>query len=159
MKSFNMSDNEDEDNLIEEDEAIILRAGYKKIISEDSNPRIETLYKNYQDGDLVLHPKYQRNYVWDKQKASNLIESILLNISIPPIYTSDNGEHEEVIDGHQRLKTIFSFIEGKFPSTGKDFTLSKLKILTELSGKKFDELDKKLIREISKKRIKVVSLN
>lgn len=153
-----MIENEEDEDLIEEEKTLTLREGYKKIISEESNPTIETLFKNYKDGELILHPQYQRNFVWDKQKASNLIESILLNISIPPIYTSDNGEYEEVIDGQQRLKSIFSFIEGTFPTTNKDFKLSKLKILKDLSGKKFQDLEKKFKREIRKKPLKFVTV-
>ena len=52
----------------------------KRISYQPSNPTVQTLYENYKDGDLILAPDFQRNYVWNKNKASNLIESIILNI-------------------------------------------------------------------------------
>ncbi len=149
---------DEEEDLIEDEEELILKRGYQKIRSETANPTIETLYRNHQNNELILHPPYQRNFVWNKSKASNLIESLLLDIPIPPIYTSDNGEFEEVIDGQQRLKSIFSFIEGKFPVTNEDFKLSKLKILSELSGKKFRDLDTKLKRDIRRKPLTVIRI-
>jgi len=119
-----------------------------RIDYEPSNPTVQALYDNYLEEDLILHPSYQRNFVWDKQKASNLIESLLLNVPIPIVFTAEAGYKEEVIDGQQRLTSIFSFIEGKFPD-GKEFKLSPLKILKNLSGKKYSELE-----DVYKKRIK-----
>ena len=153
---------ESEEEIIEDDEPLSFKKAYKNIRSEPQNPSIETLYKNYQDGELKLHPPYQRNFVWDKKKASNLIESILLDIPIPIIFTSEDIDFEEVIDGQQRLKSIFSFMEGKFPTSEdeqpKVFRLSKLKILEHLSGKTYQELDKPLQRKIRKKPLSIIKI-
>jgi len=49
-------------------------------------------------------PNFQRRYVWTNILASRLIESILLNVPIPPCYLSQNDDFElDVIDGQQRL--------------------------------------------------------
>ncbi len=69
---------------------------------------------NTVDGDILLSPGWQRNFVWGEQKSTNLIESIFLNIPLPVIFTAEE-EKEEVIDGQQRLTAIFSFIGGKYP--------------------------------------------
>nr|MDO8118772.1 DUF262 domain-containing protein [Candidatus Sigynarchaeota archaeon] len=146
-------ENDDEDIFLEK---------YKEVRFDPVHPTIQTLYNNYKDGDLILHPPYQRNFVWNKQKASNLIESILLNIPIPVIYTLDNGVREEVIDGQQRLRSVFSFIEGKFPSGDgskePDFKLSNLKILKELSGKRYRDLDKENQRTIMKRTLSIIQI-
>jgi uncharacterized protein with ParB-like and HNH nuclease domain len=63
------------------------------------------------DGDLILQPEYQRNFVATEQIASRLIESILLDVPIPVIYLAEeqNGNYS-VIDGQQRLTSFISFI-------------------------------------------------
>ena len=57
---------------------------------------------------FLIHPDFQREYVWPIKKASTLIETILLSLPIPGIYTYINlGTGQEiVIDGQQRLTTI-----------------------------------------------------
>jgi len=68
-----------------------------------------------------------------------LIESIILNIPLPLIYTAKiHGDKEEVTDGQQRLASIFAFIDGKFPG-GESFRLSnRLKVLSkEIGGKAY----------------------
>lgn len=169
-----LSNDDDIEILIEEDENFTIEETLeeeadfynfiknKSIISEPKDYPIESLYSKQNRGFLILHPPYQRNFVWDKSKASNLIESILLDIPIPPIFVSKgNGEILEVIDGQQRLKSIFSFIEGTFPSGNKnerimDFKLSKLKILSKLKGQSFKDLDVRLQEKILNKTIHVI---
>jgi len=65
----------------------------------------------YRDGDLNIHPEFQRFYRWTDYQKSKLVESILLNIPIPPIYVAqrDSGIWD-VVDGLQRLSTIFQFV-------------------------------------------------
>lgn len=63
----------------------------KKIITQPSDPNILTLYNKFQDGDLILNPDFQRWYVWDDKKASQLVESVLLGVPIPVIYMADGS--------------------------------------------------------------------
>ncbi len=76
---------------------------------------IETLFNN-QDTlrNTKYDPDYQRNYVWDDDKATYFIESILLGTEIPPIIYFRNGEKIEIIDGRQRYQTILRFIKDEF---------------------------------------------
>ncbi|OGH96097.1 MAG: hypothetical protein A2X43_10830 [Candidatus Margulisbacteria bacterium GWD2_39_127] len=129
----------------------------RRITHVTKTPTISSLHENYKDGDLILNPDYQRYYVWDRQKASNLIESIILNIPIPVIFTSEDDDIEEVIDGQQRLQSIFSFIESKFPD-GTIFRLSPLKILKELSGKKYSELETSIQKRIKKRELTIIRI-
>ena len=62
----------------------------KKIITQPSDPNILTLYNKFQDGDLILNPDFQRWYVWDDKKASQLVESVLLGVPIPVIYMAED---------------------------------------------------------------------
>ena len=83
-----------------------------KSIKTDSYPMsIGELAALYKDGDLNISPVYQRMFRWDMEQQSALIESILLQIPIPPIYVyqSEDGKWN-LIDGQQRLSTIFKFM-------------------------------------------------
>ena len=83
-----------------------------KSIKTDSYPMsIGELAALYKDGELDINPVYQRMFRWDIEQQSALIESILLQIPIPPIYVyqSEDGKWN-LIDGQQRLSTIFKFM-------------------------------------------------
>src|SRR5262249_50186995 len=68
--------------------------------------------------------------------ASRLVESILLNVPIPPCYLSQNDDFElDVIDGQQRIFSIYRFSQNQF-------RLTDLEILRELNGQRFFEIDK-----------------
>src|SRR3989338_3289760 len=106
---------------------------------------VEDIYNHYKRGKLEIRPSFQRGYVWDTKKASRLIESVLLNVPIPMVYTSELRDGTEiVIDGQQRLLSIFSFIDGVFPIGEKPFKLSRLEIRNDLNGKMFRELDENI---------------
>ena len=81
---------------------------------------------------------YQRNYVWNEEKATFFIESILLGVEIPPLilFIHDMDKKTlEVIDGRQRYETIKRFKEQKFSL--RKSGLTKLK---NLAGKKYEDL-------------------
>jgi len=84
---------------------------------------------------IKYDPYYQRNYVWEKDKQSFFIESIILGTEIPPIVFYKSGTSVEVIDGRQRFETIKRFREN-------DFSLhsSGLMELKALEGKKYKDL-------------------
>lgn len=80
-------------------------------------------------------PYYQRNYVWENDKQSFFIESVLLGTEIPPIVFYKSGLEIEVVDGRQRFETLKRFIDN-------DITL-RSKGLLELKA-----LDKKTFSEL-----------
>ena len=89
------------------------------------------------NGVLDLQPEYQRNLVWDNQRKSLLIESLLLKIPIPAFYLDEKKDGtKSVIDGLQRLSAIHSFLND-------EFELRKLEYLSSCDGKKFSQLDNK----------------
>lgn len=95
------------------------------------------IYRWIQQGTLDLKPDFQRNFVWNLQKKSLLIESLMLRIPIPAFYFDEdvNGQRT-VIDGMQRLSTINDFLNG-------EFCLKGLQYLTNCNGLRFEELEKK----------------
>jgi uncharacterized protein with ParB-like and HNH nuclease domain len=71
---------------------------------------------DYIEHGVFKIPGFQRNYVWDLKKASKLIESIIIGIPIPQIFLYEESKNNFlVIDGQQRLMTIYYFIMKKFP--------------------------------------------
>lgn len=76
---------------------------------------ITLLTKMINDGDLILNPDFQRNLVWDRKQKSRLIESILLRIPLPMFYFSEDKDGKLiVVDGLQRINTIYEFMNNKF---------------------------------------------
>lgn len=71
---------------------------------------------------LDLAPAFQRDYVWDNGRKSRLIESILLNIPLPMFYLSrDKNGKLQVVDGLQRLTTIYKFFKNEFKLTKLEY--------------------------------------
>lgn len=123
------------------EETLEVNPNMREIISEAKDDDVEKLHKAKTKGRLDIQPDFQRHYVWDPQKATSLIESALLLIPIPVVYLAEEEKGcRSVIDGQQRLTSFFSFIEGKFPD-GSEFRLRKMQVYSELSGKRFDQLD------------------
>ena len=128
-----------------QDEAQPENPADKKIYWRTQDFSIRELLIMRTENELDLRPQYQRNFVFDKQKASRLIESILLDIPIPVFYFAEEPDGRfSVIDGQQRLTSFLSFIDGIFPIAKKktvDFTLSGLRVLTKLNKSTFKGLD------------------
>ena len=100
---------------------------------------IGELINMYRDGELDIHPEFQRFYRWSSEQKSRLIESILLGIPIPSIFVSQREDAVwDVIDGLQRLSTIFEFVgilENDKGDTMPPLKLTGTKYLPSLEGK------------------------
>src|SRR5665213_2887687 len=106
------------------------------VLSQPHDWTISTLDEKYKKGKLNLQAAYQREYVWKlrPELPSRLIESLLLEIPIPPLYFGRiEGGRLEVIDGQQRLQTMIDFINNKFE-------LRRLERMGSLNGKLFRDL-------------------
>ena len=83
----------------------------REISSENLSMSIGELLNLYRDDELDIHPAFQRIFRWDAAQKSRLIESVLLGIPLPSVYVATNEEGVwEVVDGVQRLSTIFEFM-------------------------------------------------
>src|SRR5882724_11559216 len=64
----------------------------------------------YEKRELDIHPEFQRFFRWSLRQKSRLIESLLLGIPIPQIFVAQRPDGVcDVVDGLQRLSTIFEF--------------------------------------------------
>ena len=73
-------------------------------------------------------PDYQREFVWDEERQSKLIESIILGLPIPLIFLTENQDGRlEIIDGSQRIRTLSAFLENELILNG----LEKINLLAQ----------------------------
>ncbi|MEU4713143.1 DUF262 domain-containing protein [Micromonospora purpureochromogenes] len=96
---------------------------------------LEVLKTKWEAGELVI-PPFQRGFVWSQVQASKLIESFLVGLPVPSIflYTERKSEASLVVDGQQRLRSIFYFFDGSFgEESGGRQTVFRLKGLSPLS--------------------------
>lgn len=101
---------------------------------------------------INLHPEYQRRLVWDRQKKSLFIESLIMNIPIPPIFLYEwDYSRFEVMDGQQRLSSIIEFYENRLK-------LSGLEEWESLNGKTFSDLPPLLKKAFDRRRISATVL-
>ncbi|MGB5107874.1 MAG: DUF262 domain-containing protein [Candidatus Zixiibacteriota bacterium] len=153
------NDNFPDEELLSEDEQEDLEIAPDKrtIYSEQGDPEVDSLYNKYKRGKLVVQSDFQRRFVWDRTKASRLMESALIDVPLPVVYLSQETDGKEyVIDGQQRLTSFFSFIDGKFPD-GKNFVLTSLKVYSELVGKSYAELSEELQDKIRFCKIRTIT--
>jgi hypothetical protein len=120
----------------------------RKLVTQPYDLVVQSLITQIDNKTIFLRPmserpRFQRNYVWTDKLASRLIESILLQVPIPPCFLSQNDEFElDVVDGQQRLYTIYRFTKNEFKLTGLD-------VLQELNGQRFHELPPRVQKQIS----------
>lgn len=98
---------------------------------------VQYLYDLIKKGKIVLEVPFQRKQIWKPDQASSLLESIIMNVPIPPLYFAEeeNGNWL-VLDGLQRLSSIQNYYDN-------EFALSKLEVLTELNKIKYKDLPPK----------------
>ncbi len=111
----------------------------QQTVATDQYPMsIGELSSLYRDSELILNPKFQRYYRWSKAQKSALIESILVGIPVPPIFCYEREDSKwEIVDGLQRVSTIFEFMGLLKDPAGKLVTsqpLSKTQYLPALEG-------------------------
>lgn len=121
-------------------EEITARAS--KIYRESYQMSIGELINLYRDGEMDIHPEFQRVFRWSEYQKTKLIESIMLNIPIPSIFVNQNDDGVwDVIDGVQRLSTIFQFVGIFKDEEGKKLpplTLQKTDYLPSFAGVQWD---------------------
>ena len=114
----------------------------RKVIIQSFDLVVDSLIQQLGKNEITLDPTFQRRLVWAPKVASRLIESIILNVPIPPCYLSQNSDYQiDVIDGQQRLSSIYRYMSN-------EFKLSGLNIIHELNGKRFSELPEKIQRKL-----------
>ncbi|MFA7403538.1 MAG: DUF262 domain-containing protein [Pelobacteraceae bacterium] len=139
----------------------------KEIVSDGYDMSIGEVMNLYRDGEIIINPVFQRLFRWDESRKTRFIESLLLGIPIPPIFVFQREDGVwELIDGLQRLSTIFEFAGMLYlPDKTKapPSVLNGTKFLPSLADKRWesssqdatDGIDKTLQLAIKRARIRV----
>jgi len=121
------------------------------------------LYTMWQNGGIVI-PDYQREFVWKINQSSLLIESFLIGLPVPPIFFYiDEANKSLVIDGQQRLLSIFYYFDGFFGrenERGKKqvFRLMGLDKQNPFYEKRFMDLDEADIRKLENSVLRAINV-
>ncbi|MGO8695722.1 MAG: DUF262 domain-containing protein [Rectinemataceae bacterium] len=116
-------------------------------------PRPDTLHniiERLRNDEIDMNTEFQRHpELWDSQKMSRLIESILIRFPLPAFYfDASNDERWLVVDGLQRLSSIRKFIIRDEAGERKLLRLRGLEYLKEFNGKTYEELPRTYKRRI-----------
>jgi hypothetical protein len=111
------------------------------------------------DDNELFVPDYQRDFVWDKKRQSKFIESVMLGLPIPYIFTAvtpvedeDDEGRVEIVDGSQRIRTLAGFLQDELRLEG----LEKLNLL---NGFVFSDLEMSRRRKFNRRPIRIIELS
>ena len=111
------------------------------VLIRNDHRTVHDVLRRIQQGQYVMDPDFQRDFIWPEDKQSKLIESVIMRIPLPVFYTAEDDEGKTiVVDGLQRLSTFQRFVENKL-----DLSLPERE---ELDGKQFSELPPKFQNRI-----------
>ncbi|HDR9152794.1 TPA: DUF262 domain-containing protein [Burkholderia vietnamiensis] len=128
------------------------KAQMRQIVTQKIDLPISTLPVMLQD-QIKINPEFQRRDRWDEARQSRLIESLLMNVPIPPVFL---GEDEYgfyvVLDGRQRLTAIQNFLNNTL-------SLRDLSVWDDLNGLKFNDLVKRgLDKHLTRRFLSAIAL-
>lgn len=134
---------------MESDELILsLEKSVEKVHTQSLDLSFNELLDMYVDGELDINPDYQRLFRWTQGAQSRFIESLLLEMPVPPIYVVESEEGRyQLIDGLQRFSS-YLHLRGKLTAkhldppihVGNFLKLQECDIVDELNGLTYDEL-------------------
>lgn len=114
----------------------------------------------YKEGEIIIDPEFQRLFRWESYQKTRLIESILVGIPIPPIFVVENDDGIwELIDGLQRLSTMFSFMGKLKDKKYNNWELEEGDILKKIKGFSYEELPTKAQIKIKRYICRVEIIN
>lgn len=124
-----------------------------RIVRSTLDFTLHTLNSSMSDRTYInMAPGYQRRARWDRKKKSLLIESILMNVPVPPLFLFENDYNQyEIMDGRQRMEAISDFLANRYSLTGLEFW-------PELHGKRFNDLPTTIQRGLLRRTINAVVL-
>lgn len=125
----------------------------REVSTTPADPDVETIIRRIEEKNLILRPDFQRTSVWTNVQKSRLIESLLLNLPIPPCFLAEDEDSTRVVvDGQQRLRSIDDFYHGRYALTG-------LQVLKDLNGMLWADLPPKLDRKILQRVIRTLVIS
>ena len=106
------------------------------LIRRDDRSIYETI-RRIDQGNYVMDPEFQRDFIWPEDRQSKLIESVIMRIPLPVFYLAEDDQGRMVVvDGLQRLTTFQRFV--------KDELALRLPDRSEFDRKRFSDLSSKL---------------
>ncbi|CYV18348.1 DUF262 domain-containing protein [Streptococcus suis] len=154
----------------------------KKLVRRNFDISFNELYDMYNDGELIIRPEFQRLFRWSLTQQSLFIESLLLDMPIPPIYVDEQEDGSYVlVDGLQRISSYLNFrglslsnSDDEFvqreevseeddifdddifaPTVQPSFALSGCEIIDDLNGKSYNDLSIEEKRQLKRTFIRV----
>ncbi len=113
---------------------------------------VELLVQKFEAGDFFV-PSYQRAFVWNKDRQSKFIESVLLGLPIPFMFMADTPDGRlEIVDGAQRLNTLTEFMANRL-------RLSALDVLTDLKGCLYADVPPAQQRKFKNRTLRMIVLS
>jgi uncharacterized protein with ParB-like and HNH nuclease domain len=148
-----MNDNKDENlEITDDDQNEQIFIDYD-ITTYPSDFTLSVLFEMWKNKSIII-PDFQRDYVWNINQASLLIESFLIGLPVPQVFFYIDSDNKNlVIDGQQRLLSIFYFFEGFFGKENEKgkrqaFRLTGLNKKNRFYNKTFEQLDEKMKRKL-----------
>lgn len=109
------------------------------VLIRAENRTVFEVIRRMKNNQYVLDPDFQRDFVWDLEKQSKLIESALMRIPLPVFYLAEQIDgNVVVVDGLQRLTTFYRYLTNEFALRGLTGNSDSL------NGDRFDDLEPKL---------------
>ena len=140
----------------------IIEANIRSIHTSQFDLSFNELADMYENGELNINPDFQRLFRWSDSKQSRFIESLVLEMPIPPIYVTETEEKQyDLIDGLQRISSYLHFrgilknAEHLDIKEGDKLKLIDCDIVSELDGKTFDDLPSSLQIRIKRSFIRM----
>ncbi|HJV79189.1 MAG TPA: DUF262 domain-containing protein [Paludibacter sp.] len=150
--NFNTKSIKDEHAAKEEAINEKYRKGEVRIITEQARYPLNTILGIVKSDDYILNPEFQRRHRWDVLKKSKLIESIIMNVPIPPVFLYEiSYSVYEVMDGLQRLTAIAQFYSDEYKLEG-------LEEWSELNGYSYSTLPEQVRKGIDRRYISSIIL-
>jgi hypothetical protein len=135
----------------------------KKVHTQSLDLSFNELLDMYENHELDISPDYQRLFQWTEGARSRFIESLLLEMPVPPIYVVEEEDNKYIlIDGLQRISS-YLHLRGKLNAPqldppvveGEKLRLTDCDIVRELNDKTFDDLGTALQIKLKRAFIRV----
>lgn len=139
-------------NMTDEEINEKYESGEHRIVTEQGAFKLDLISAIFSHKKYNLKPEFQRRITWDNKKRSKLIESFIMNIPVPPVFLYEEDYSSYVVmDGLQRISAIMDFYRDVYELRG-------LEEWSELNGKKYSELPKKVREGIDRRQLSVITL-
>lgn len=141
-----------------------IRKHQREVDYDSKEMTIEMVVDKYKKGlktdeNELFVPDYQRDFVWSLKNQSRLIESLIIGLPIPHIFIADveSGDPDldgrvEIVDGSQRVRTLYSFLND-------GLTLTDLQLIPQLNGFKFSDLPASRQRRFNRISVRIIELS